>query len=260
MSRATQSLSSLPSFAGASPRAAGDVDAVLVPPGTLQGHETLALQDEEQHHLRVRRAVEGQPVRVLDGAGSLATGRLVRQGKGYAVLVGEVSLAPRPPAFILAVGAGDRDRFAWLAEKAAELGVTDLVPLMTERTRSVAAGIRPSHIEALQRRARQAVKQSLAPWSPTIHPLRSVAEAAAGAEASSRWLADVNADPPPPIRPDAALMVVVGPEGGFTESERVTFGSAGFTPVRLAPDRLRFETAALAAAAVVASQRPPRFP
>ena len=54
------------------------------------------------------------------------------------------------------------------------------------------------------------------------------------------------------------MVVVVGPEGGLTDAERGRFLGAAFLPVRLAPDLLRFETAALAAAAVVASQRPRR--
>lgn len=235
--------------------------AILVPRGILRDGAIVNPEEEEWHHLRVRRASEGEAVLVLDGAGATAPGKLVKSGKGFAIAVGVVRHCPKPPSFTLIVGAGDRDRFAWLAEKAAELGVTDLVPLTSERTRSVAAGIRESHIAALQRRARQAIKQSRAAWSPVIHSPRSVAEAAgtsAGAENAPRWLGDVDADPPPPIPPDGSLTVVVGPEGGLTEPERGTFLEAGFTPVRLAPDLLRFETAALAAAAVVASQRPRR--
>ena len=243
---------------GASPRGQDEMHTVLAAPGTLQDNSTVSLEEEERYHLRVRRAEAGQPVRVLDGEGAIADGKLVRKGKDFAAVIGVVQRRPKPPAFVLLVGAGDRDRFAWLAEKAAELGVTELVPLLTERTRSVAVGIRENHIPALQRRARQAIKQSLAPWSPTIHPPRPVAEAAQGASSPHRWLGDVNADPPLPIPPEGEVTVVVGPEGGLTDLERGVFLEAGFTPVRLAPDLLRFETAALAAAAVVASQRPRR--
>jgi len=65
-------------------------------------------------------------------------------------------------------------------------------------------------------------------------------------------------EPPPELPPTAPLVVVVGPEGGLIPAEREMFLAAGFRRVRLAPDLLRFETAALAAAAVVASQRPRR--
>ena len=77
-------------------------------------------------------------------------------------------------------------------------------------------------------------------------------------EAEYRWLADATGEPPPLLPPDVPLVVVVGPEGGLVPPEREVFLEAGFRRVRLAPDLLRFETAALAAAAVVASQRPRR--
>jgi 16S rRNA (uracil1498-N3)-methyltransferase len=220
---------------------------------------TVSLEPEERHHLTVRRASVGEPVTVLDGMGTVAEGRLVEAREGFAVALSSIRQLPPPPGFTLVVGAGDKERFGWLAEKAAELGVTDLVPLKTERTRSVAAGIREGHVQALQRRARQAIKQSRAAWAPRIHPPESPAEAAARGAGIRRWLADARAEPPPAVPAGDALIVVVGPEGGLIDAERRVFLAAGFTPVRLAPDLLRFETAALAAAAVVASQRPRRL-
>lgn len=231
---------------------------MLVAPGTLLAGATLLLEEEERHHLRVRRAGLAEPVRVLDGVGHIAEGRLVEGRNGFDVRVGTVREVPEPPAFVLVVGAGDKERFGWLAEKAAELGVTDLVPLKTDRTRSVAAGIREGHVLALQRRARQAIKQSRAAWAPRVHPPEGPRDAAARGAGTRRWLADGRAEPPPAVPPEDALTVVVGPEGGLIAAERQIFLAADFTPVRLAPDLLRFETAALAAAAVVASQRPRR--
>lgn len=232
--------------------------SVLLAPGSLVAPGTVALDEEERHHLRVRRAAAGEQVRVLDGAGLVGTGRLIQAGGELAVEVEQVREVPRPPAFMLIVGAGDKERFGWLAEKAAELGVTDLAPLKTDRTRSVAAGIREGHVAALQRRARQAIKQSGAPWAPLVIPPVDVRFAAMQGVEEYRWLADATGEPPPQIPPDVPLVVVVGPEGGLIPPEREVFLAAGFRRVRLAPDLLRFETAALAAAAVVASQRPRR--
>ena len=118
----------------------------------------------------------------------------------------------------------------------------------------------PTHVLALQRRARQAIKQSRAAWAPRVHLPEGPRAAAARGAGTRRWLADGRAEPPPAVPPDDALTVVVGPEGGLVDAERQIFLAADFTPVRLAPDLLRFETAALAAAAVVASQRSRRTP
>jgi 16S rRNA (uracil1498-N3)-methyltransferase len=232
--------------------------AVLAMPGALVAGATVALEEEERHHLKVRRAATGDRVQVLDGQGAVGEGKLVSGRDGFAVELAAVRQVAAPACFTLIVGAGDKERFGWLAEKAAELGVTDLVPLKTERTRSVAAGIREGHVLALQRRARQAIKQSHAAWAPRVHPPESPREAAERGAGTRRWLADARAEPPPAVTPDEALTVVVGPEGGLVDAERAVFLAAAFAPVRLAPDLLRFETAALAAAAVVASQRPRR--
>jgi 16S rRNA (uracil1498-N3)-methyltransferase len=183
---------------------------------------------------------------------------LFNAGGDWAVRIERVETVPAPPPFILIVGAGDKERFGWLAEKSAELGVTELFPLKAERTRSVAAGIREQHVQALQRRARQAIKQSGAGWAPAVGAPVDVKFAAAQGDPAFRWLADATGDPPPELSPAAPLVVVVGPEGGLIPEERSAFLDAGFRRVRFAPDLLRFETAALAAAAVVASQRPRR--
>jgi 16S rRNA (uracil1498-N3)-methyltransferase len=232
--------------------------SILAAPGSLVAGATIGLDEEERHHLRVRRAADGDAARALDGAGVVAKGRLVRNGDGFGFAVEQVREVARPPLFALIVGAGDKERFGWLAEKAAELGVTDLVPLKTERTRSVAAGLKEGHVLALQRRARQAIKQSGAPWAPRVIAPIEVATAAAQGVGDFRWLADPTGDPPPVLPENAPLLVVVGPEGGLVPAEREQFLAAGFHRVRLAPDLLRFETAAIAAAAVVASQRPRR--
>ena len=231
---------------------------VLLAPGSMMADSTVPLDEEERHHLRVKRGAPGERVRLLDGAGSIGMGRLVQLGGELGVEIGQVHEVPMPPGFMLIVGAGDKERFGWLAEKAAELGVTVLAPLKTERTRSVAAGIREGHVAALQRRARQATKQSGAPWEPLVIAPVDVKFAGTQGEPEYRWLADATGEPPPQLPPDVPLVVVVGPEGGLVPSEREVFLEAGFRRVRLAPDLLRFETAALAAAAVVASQRPRR--
>jgi 16S rRNA (uracil1498-N3)-methyltransferase len=234
------------------------VHSVLAAEGALVVGATVPLDEEERHHLRVRRAAEGERVRALDGAGTIAEGVLMRVGGDFAVQVERVQVVSAPPRFALIVGAGDKERFGWLAEKSAELGVTELLPLKAERTRSVAAGIREGHVLALQRRARQAIKQSGAGWAPHVGAPVDVKFAASQGDPEYRWLADATGEPPPELPPNVPLVVVVGPEGGLIPVEREVFLAAGFRRVRLAPDLLRFETAALAAAAVVASQRPRR--
>ncbi|MGH7629643.1 MAG: RsmE family RNA methyltransferase [Gemmatimonadales bacterium] len=212
------------------------------------------LADGEEHHLRVRRASHGERVQLRDGAGLVGTGRLVRQREGWQVEVETARRVGRPPPLTLAVGAGDRERFEWLVEKAAELGVTAVTPLETELAAAVATRVRPQHLDKLRRRALEAVKQCGAAWAPEIRAPEPLPAFLARPLEGEGWLADPEgggAD----VDAGEPLTVLVGPEGGLTETERAAVRAAGYRPVRLGPNVLRFETAAVAAAALAVAAR-----
>jgi len=221
------------------------VITLLADPGILRAGATVDLPAAESHHLRVRRAREGEVVRIADGHGLVATGTLI----GYErATLSAVSEAARPAPLQLAVAAGDKERWGWLVEKAAEVGVTDLLPVAMERTAGVATRLREEHLEKLQRRALEAIKQSGAAWAPVVHPLVDLDAFCLRSFAGRRWVADRAGASPRPVVEPSGVCVVVGPEGGFTDRERRQLLDAGFEPVRLGPHILRFETAALAAA------------
>lgn len=209
------------------------------------------LDDDEGHHLEVRRASVGDPVEALDGVGGRGLGRLDRAGRHWTVDVDRVQQEPPPPATMLAVGAGDRDRFLGMLEKAVELGVTRVIPLETAHAAAVATRYREATHDKAMRRIREAAKQSGNPWfivldQPTALPvLREVVPAV-------RWLlADATGDCAPLVGAAAAIGWVIGPEGGFTADERHWLINAlGAHPVALGRHVLRFETAATAAAAL----------
>jgi len=217
---------------------------VLVDPGTIVTEQLVAIGQAERHHLRVRRTEPGSMVRLLDGAGGWGEGALEADG----IRVVRAGQWERPAPRILAVGAGDRDRFGWLAEKAAECGVTDLVPLETERAVSVSGRVRASHVEKLGLRAREAIKQSGALWAPRVHPPIGLDDCLARYPGGIRWLADAGGAAPTAVPRDVAALTMIGPEGGFTAEERARALTAGLQPVALSRQVLRFETAAIAAA------------
>jgi 16S rRNA (uracil1498-N3)-methyltransferase len=171
------------------------------------------------------------------------------------VVVERAEQVARPLPLRLAVAAGDRDRFAWLVEKATELGVTELVPVETDRTAAVASRIREGQLGRLRRRALEAIKQCGAPWAPVVHPACPLAEFLAEALDGERWLADRSGQPPGSGFGIGPVTVLVGPEGGLSDQETQSARAAGFRPLRLAEHVLRFETAAVAAAACAAAAR-----
>jgi 16S rRNA (uracil1498-N3)-methyltransferase len=230
------------------------VITVLVPHGVMAGRRE-QLGDGEGHHLHVRRARAGDVVALRDGAGLVGTGRLAVAGHEWLVDVDRAERHPRPAALRLGVGAGDRERFAWVVEKAVELGATAVVPLETERTGGVATRLRDSHLFKLRRQVLEATKQSGAAWALDVESPARLADFAARGYAGHIWLAEVDGQPPPPVLDAAAVTVVIGPEGGLSTEERATLLGAGYRPTALGPHTLRFETAALAAAAAVTIAR-----
>jgi 16S rRNA (uracil1498-N3)-methyltransferase len=228
---------------------------VLLERGSGAAGQRGSLLDGEAHHLRVRRADDGDSVEVRDGEGFVGRGRLVRVGKSWQVDVTSAERVPPAPDLTLVVGAGDRDRFTWVVEKAAELGVTSLIPLETERTAGVASRVRGQHVDRLRRHALEVVKQSGAAWATRVENPVSLQELVARPLRGKGWVGDAGGAPVPALLSDIPLTVAIGPEGGFTADERERFRSAGYRPVSLGPHTLRFETAAIAAAAAAAAAR-----
>ena len=213
------------------------------------------LDAEESHHLEVRRVEVGTLVEVLDGAGSIGIGRVEAAGKQGRVIVESVRTVPRPAELVLLVGAGDRDRFMWLVEKAVEVGATRLVPLDTARSRHVATRVRADHVERMERRAAEALKQCGGAWDLAVGAPMPIDRAILTVGTGHRWLAAAGAAPATMLAPADSVTVAIGPEGGFTEEEESALRAGGFTPVRLGARTMRFETAALAAAVVAGLAR-----
>jgi 16S rRNA (uracil1498-N3)-methyltransferase len=213
------------------------------------------LLEGEGHHLRVRRAREGEVVGLRDGFGVVGRGRLVRAGGEWEVEIDSLDRRPPPAALVLAVGSGDRERFGWVLEKAGELGVTMVIPLDTERTAGVASRLRPAQVDRLRRLALEGVKQSGNPWACSVEAPVALADFLVLPREGEQWLADPAGAPPPAMMDDHSCRILVGPEGGFTDGERAAALAAGYRPVSLGPHSLRFETAAVAAAAAAQAAR-----
>jgi 16S rRNA (uracil1498-N3)-methyltransferase len=228
---------------------------VLISPGSAVVGKRASLDESEIHHLRVRRARKDDGVDVLDGSGLVGTGRLVRIGSDWMVEIESAERRPPQAQLTLAVAAGDRERFTWMAEKAVELGVSAIVPLETVRTAGVATRLRDAHSQKLRRVVLEATKQCGAAWAPTVDMPLALEEFLARPVQGTGWLADREGSLPPATLGRTPLTIVIGPEGGFTVEERAALMSVGYGPVMLGGSTLRFETAALAAAAAAGMAR-----
>jgi 16S rRNA (uracil1498-N3)-methyltransferase len=92
-------------------------------------------------------------------------------------------------------------------------------------------------------------------WAPTVEQPVSITQFLAGSLGGNGWLADSAGAAPATALDNTPLTILVGPEGGFSPEERETTLAAGYQPVALGLNTLRFETAALAAAAIASGAR-----
>ncbi len=225
--------------------------AFFCPEPMAAGH-TVILGEGEVQHARVRRIGIGERVRLLDGAGAVGFGTVVRLSKAQACIeIESIERVEPGPVIHLMVPVADRDRMLWIAEKATELAIFSWRPVMWKRSRSVSPRGEGVTFQAKARmRMLSALTQSGGAWLPVLYPDATPDRAIASAPAGARWLLDPDGEPVPNVSVTAPLTIAVGPEGGVEPEERTLLTGAGFLPVRIAPLTLRFETAAIAGLAI----------
>ena len=212
---------------------------------------TLSLDEAESHHAaRVLRKQAGDRVELFDGRGQSAIGEITLVKKDRVevriVELRKLLVAP-PPAIRLAVAPPKGDRFRWLVEKATELGIDQLIPLLTERTVvEPGAGkldkLQAAVVAACKQSGRDLVMQVVenTPLGDLIVPPVSVPR--------TLLLGDPHGEMfQPELIPQGTgeVLLLIGPEGGWSEAELERATQAGARRVRIADQILRTETAAL---------------
>jgi 16S rRNA (uracil1498-N3)-methyltransferase len=214
--------------------------------------ERVALSDAQLHHARVKRLEVDDAVRLTDGRGAVATGRIASLGKNDGeVAIERVATVPRPTPIHLRVPIGDRDRMLMLAEKATELGIASWQGVRYRRSASVnPRGEGIAFSEKVRGRMIGALEQSGGAWMPRI--LTDVAPAIASMPATATpLLLDVEGKPLLDVFDGGEAVVAFGPEGGLEVEEREALVAAGWIPAMLGNTTLRFETAGIAAVAII---------
>jgi len=233
----------------------------FAPPDSVSGDTIVFPPDEAHHAVRVLRVKTGEMVSVVDGEGSWYRAELEVIGRKN--LVGRI-LERRTndgePAFDLTLCVSplkNTSRFEWIVEKASELGVRRLVPLLskrTERSRIKRLRMETISITAMKQCGRSRVLQidepqkfqKLMKESDDTDELKILCHEAAPTDASLIELLS---------SPDmlTSARILIGPEGGFTDEEVEAATGKGFKLVSLGERRLRTETAAICASSIVMS-------
>jgi 16S rRNA (uracil1498-N3)-methyltransferase len=214
----------------------------------------VVLPEHTAHHAKdVLRLASGAHVRIFDGRGSEFEAVLDFLSRREVVATLGAPVLPRPESplrVVLAVAALKGDTMEMVIQKATELGVAEIRPVITIRTDAAARpALRGTRQERWDKVASGAAEQSGRAVVPAVHPTAPLAELLAVGFGGLRLLCVETvggADPASDARP-AACLLLVGPPGGFEDRELDAAKASGFQPLGLGPRVLRTETAALAA-------------
>jgi len=238
----------------------------LPPPWETQKPHPIPL--ELLHHLRVRRISEGEVIPIFDGQGQIASATLIRLGNKSGELaitaVNQNTQSEPPYAVTLAQGLAGGDKMDWIIEKAVETGATAIAPLQCER--SVIKLTRNSDVERAQKRllhwraiTQAACEQCERTVLPLVEPIQAIADYLANSDVDVKGALKLifsTGDHPSlaitiaPL-PAQDVILLIGPEGGFTPEEIGLAMKAGFQAVSLGKRILRTETAGIAAISTI---------
>jgi len=216
--------------------------------------DSFALEGDEFVHLtQVLRRNSGDRVAFTDGRGTRALGELVKMDRRSAqiqILSRQQSAQRKPYHIHLAVApTKNMDRFEWFLEKSTEIGIDAITPIWCKHSERLT--LRPERLEKVML---SAMKQSQQSFLPMLHPAISfdafMAQPSTWPEA--RFIGYVEAVQQVPSLyssyPEGQnALMLIGPEGDFSSVEVQQALAAGFRMVHLGHNRLRTETAALAA-------------
>lgn len=218
---------------------------------------SIALSEPEAHHARnVLRLRPGEEVELFDDQGNKARAVIERcDAKRVTVGVPQLESAAECSGITVAAAVPKGERADWMMEKLSELGIDRFIPLQTARSVVVPSG--KNKIDRWNRIAIEASKQSRRTGVMRIDPIIDLAELLTPREGLRLFLStEHDATPFWQIISDfrSQILLLIGPEGGWTDDELHRMRDAGLTGARLMRTILRTETAAVVAAALVATR------
>ena len=221
-------------------------------PLSLGQHE---LPEAQAHYIgRVLRHAAGDAVQLFDGSGQEYLGELIEVGKKAVRVELREQLAGQaesPLRIHLGQGLSRGERMDWAIQKATELGVGEITPIVSERCevrlKDERADKRLAHWRQV---AISACEQCGRSVLPLIHPPTSLAEWQANVQTELKLVLHPVAAPLESHARPQSLAFLIGPEGGLSEAEVEQARTAGFHAARLGPRVLRTETAPVVALAV----------
>ena len=220
--------------------------------------ELMLDEDNSRHIVQVLRMKPGDPLQLTDGRGNLLTTVIVDDHKKKCRVQIQTATWQPPREKKVAIGISllkNASRFEWFLEKATEIGVTEIIPLLCERTER-------QHFrqDRLQNILVSALLQSQQVWLPVMPaplPVEQLIDTTAYDQLfiahclEAQKLSLAEAVRSGPARPAGSPLILIGPEGDFSPKEIELAIQHNFLPVTLGGTRLRTETAGIVAATLL---------
>jgi 16S rRNA (uracil1498-N3)-methyltransferase len=205
-------------------------------------------EDNSRHIVQVLRMQKGQQLQLTDGHGWLLTTTILDDHKKKCLVRVDASAhqpAPQKKVTIALSLLKNTSRFEWFLEKATEIGVTCLIPLLCERTEK-------QHFrqDRMKNILVSALLQSQQTWLPELWTPTPVAQLIRQTTQARRFIAHCLEDKKESLKEGEGL-ILIGPEGDFTKNEIDKALEHAFLPVTLGETRLRTETAGVVAATLM---------
>ena len=227
----------------------------------LEGDHAFLDVEESHHCLKVMRHKRGDRVEVTDGNGNKYVAVILnddRNGCELQTIELLKSESQRSPVCHIAIAPTKSiDRFEWFLEKATEIGIAEITPLICRR--SERTQLKP---ERLQKQVIAAMKQSQRCWLPILHEpqkfvdfILATGSGEPGLQPDNKIICYCGEETLPLLknvyRLQTRVLILIGPEGDFSPDEVELALANGFSGATLGPARLRTETAGVVAAHTV---------
>ncbi len=221
---------------------------------TIQGTEVIFDETESKHAVRVLRLQKGNAVQVIDGKGGFYTAEITDANpkKCRLEIVNSVQqFGKRDFHLHIAIApAKNIDRLEWFLEKATEIGIDEITPILTSH--SERKSVNPGRLEKI---LVSAMKQSLKAYLPKLNALTSFKQLITNVNSENKFIAYCDKIHKTHLKEldtkQKNTLILIGPEGDFSPEEVQLAQTRGFRVVSLGNSRLRTETAGIVACHIV---------
>jgi 16S rRNA (uracil1498-N3)-methyltransferase len=209
-------------------------------------------EETSKHVVQVLRMQPGQKLQLTDGAGNVNTAEIIDPYKKKATvrLIDKTFIRQKEAKISIAISLlKNSSRFEWFLEKATEIGVTEIYPLLCGRTEK-----QYFRYDRMKQILISAMLQSKQAWLPVLHQPTLLNKVVTHSLYSIKLIAHCENETKKPVTDyskQSSVQILIGPEGDFTKEEIALAIENNFQPVTIGENRLRTETAGVVAATIL---------